>query len=326
MSATYLLSPADILWKTMEAYGLDPEPIFIKEDITREMIMKPGARISYKKSKNLWEKLSKLIKDPCFGLRAGQYWHPSHFNALGFAWLASVTLREALTRLVRYVQMISESTKIHLEENAAGLSVVNLDTMEVPAYMDFSMIILSEACRLNFGSGFKPVAIHFIHAEPSCAGDYVRFFEAPVTFSAKDNRFTISVSDADKRLPTGNKHLASLHDQYVLRYLDKMNNLNLAQQVKAAFLDLMPAGHMSVERVAGRLNMTARSLQRKLRDEGTTFSKLVDEARRELAEDYIHDPSFSLMEAAFILGFSDYSSFSRAYKRWTGMSPSKARK
>jgi AraC-like DNA-binding protein len=72
--------------------------------------------------------------------------------------------------------------------------------------------------------------------------------------------------------------------------------------------------------------MTARSLQRRLRDESTTFSKLVDEARRELAEDYIHDPNFSLMEIAFILGFSDFSSFSRAYKRWTGMSPSKVRK
>ncbi|MGB5882783.1 MAG: AraC family transcriptional regulator [Desulfobulbales bacterium] len=326
MSATYLLSPADILWKTLEAYGLDPEPIFLVEDITREMIMKPGTRISYKKSQNLWGKLSNLIKDPCFGLRAGQYWHPSHFNALGFAWLASVTLREALTRLVRYVHMISESTKIHLVENPAGLSVVYSDTMELPAYMDFSMIILSEACRLNFGNGFKPVAINFIHSEPSCAGDYVRFFNAPVTFNANDDRFIISSSDADKRLPTGNKNLASLHDQYILRYLDRMNDLNLAQQVKTAFLDLMPAGHISVKRVARRLNMTARSLQRRLRAEGTTFSKLVDEARRELAEDYIHDPSFSLMEVAFILGFSDFSSFSRAYKRWTGISPSKVRK
>ena len=326
MSATYLLSPADIVWQTLEAYGYDPEPIFLMEDITREMIMEPGTRISHNKSHNLWKKLSDIIKDPCFGLLAGKYWHPSHFNALGYAWLASVTLRDALTRLDRYFHMISEKTKIHLKENATELSVVLSNTMEVPAFMDFSMIILTEACRLNFGVDFKPVAINFIHSEPSCAGDYVRFFKAPVTFNAKDDRFTISLSDADKRLPTGNKQLASLHDQYIVRYLDKMNNFNFAQKVKVAFLDLMPAGHISVMRVARRLNMTVRSLQRRLRDENTTFSKLVDEARRELAEDYIHDPIFSLMEIAFILGFSDYSSFSRAYKRWTGMSPTKARK
>ena len=326
MPATHLLAPADILWKTVKSYGLDPEPIFLEEDISREMIMAPGTRISYKKAQHLWEKLSNRINDPCFGLRAAQYWHPSHFNALGFAWLASGTLREAFALLDRYVHMISESTKIHLEEDTTGLSVVLSDTMEQPAFMDFSIIILSEACRLNFGNDFRPVAINFIHPELSCADEYVRLFGAPVTFNAKDDRFTISSSDADKRLPTGNKHLASLHDQYILRYLGKMKNLNFAHQVKAAFLDLMPSGHISVERVSHRLNMTARSLQRRLGDEGTTFTYLVDEARRDLAEDYIHDPSFSLMEVAFILGFSGYSSFSRAYKRWTGMSPSKARK
>ena len=71
MSATYLLSPTDILWKTLEAYGLDPEPIFLVEDITREMIMKPGTRISYKKSQNLWGKLSNLIKGSLFWTSCG---------------------------------------------------------------------------------------------------------------------------------------------------------------------------------------------------------------------------------------------------------------
>lgn len=326
MSATYLLSPSSILWKTLEAYGFDPEPIFLEMDITYEMIFKPGTRISHKNTQNLWEKVSNLIEDPCFGLRAGQYWHPSHFNALGFAWLASTTLREAFTRLNRYFHMLSESSKIHLEENRKGLSVVYSDTMEIPAFMDFSMIILSEACKMNFGSSFRPVAINLIHSEPTCADEYVQLFKGPVTFNADDDRFTISSNDADKRLPIGNKHLASLHDQYILNYLDKMKSLNLVQQVKSAFLDLMPAGHISIARVASRLNMTARSLQRRLKDENTTFSKLVDEARRELAEDYIHDLNFSLMEVAFILGFSDFSSFSRAYRRWTGIPPSKARK
>jgi AraC-like DNA-binding protein len=72
--------------------------------------------------------------------------------------------------------------------------------------------------------------------------------------------------------------------------------------------------------------MSARSLQRRLREEGTTFRNLVDEVRRDLAQDYIGDPGISLMEVAFVLGFSVYSSFSRAYKRWTGMSPGEGRR
>ena len=72
--------------------------------------------------------------------------------------------------------------------------------------------------------------------------------------------------------------------------------------------------------------MSTRSLQRRLREEGRIFSELVDEVRRDLAEDYIRDPGISLMEVAFVLGFSVYSSFARAYKRWTGVSPGEGRR
>jgi len=326
MSATHLLSQKDILWKILEFYGHDPAPIFLRQGINREMMMKSGMRISYRKSHNLWEKASELIKTPCFGLRAVEYWHPSHFNALGYAWLASVTMREAFTRFDRYVHMITESTDTYLVENSEGLSVVLSTTMDVPAYMDLTMTILTTMCRLNLGRDFRPLAISFIHPELSCTHEYVSFFNAPVTFSADVDKLTISATDADRRLASGNKHLARLNDQYILRYLAGLNNQELHQRVKGVFVDLLPSGHISVKRVARRLNMSKRSLQRKLHEEGMTFSELVDEVRRELAEGYIRDPGINLMEVAFILGFSVYSSFSRAYKRWTGISPAEGRR
>ena len=326
MPATHLLSQKDILWKILETYGHDPAPIFLRQGIDREMLMRPGTRISYMKAHNLWEKASELITDPCFGLRAVEYWHPSHFNALGYAWLASVTLREALARFDRYVHMITESTDTYLVENPEGLSVVLSTAMEVPAYMDSTMTILTTMCRLNLGRNFKPVAVSFIHPEPSCSHEYVEFFNAPVNFNAKADKLTISLTDADRRLASGNKYLASLNDQYILRYLAGLNDQDLQQRVKGAFMDLLPSGPISLERVAARMNMSTRSLQRRLRDEGTTFRNLVDEVRRKLAEKYIREPGISLMEVAFVLGFSVYSSFSRAYKRWTGMSPGEGRR
>ena len=105
-----------------------------------------------------------------------------------------------------------------------------------------------------------------------------------------------------------------------------MNNQYFPQKVKTAFLDLLPSGEISFDRVARRLHMSGRTIQRRLREEGTSFKKLLDEARRELAEEYIRDPRFTLLEVAFILGYSDYSSFSHAYKRWTGTAPSKTKK
>lgn len=87
----------------------------------------------------------------------------------------------------------------------------------------------------------------------------------------------------------------------------------------------MPSGGVSNEKVAQKLNMSTRTLQRKLKASHTTFRTLLDEVRHEFAANYIQDSTFSLMEIAFVLGYSEYSSFSRAYKSWTGISPSEIR-
>ena len=116
MSVTHLLSPADILWKCSEKYGFDAGAIFQSEGLTREMILKPGKRISHAKVEKLWERATGLIKDPCFGLRAATFWHPSHFNALGFAWLTSSTLREAFYRASRYARIVGCDRETRVEE------------------------------------------------------------------------------------------------------------------------------------------------------------------------------------------------------------------
>jgi AraC-like DNA-binding protein len=115
-------------------------------------------------------------------------------------------------------------------------------------------------------------------------------------------------------------------DQYIIRYLAELDKNNIVQRVKGAIIDMLPSGGVCDEKVAQQLNMSTRSLQRKLQDVSTTFSKLLDEVRQEIAEHYIHDPTVSLTEIAFILGYSEYSSFWRAYKRWTQTSPSAIRK
>jgi len=325
MSATYLLSPEEILWKTLEAYGHDPKPIFFQEGIDHDMFLKPGMRVSYRKVDNLWAKAAELIEDQCFGLRAAEFWHPSHFNALGYAWLASSTLRQALNRLARYVHIISEETDTRLEDTTEGLTLTLSDSMHLPAHMDLTMAIIMFGCRLNYGAELNPVAVSFIHAEPSCAEKYLSYFNTPVNFSAKSDSLTLSAVDVDLRLPSGNPYLASINDQVIIRYLAELDREDVVHRVKAAIIDELPTGGVSDEKVAPMLNMSVRSLQRKLQQADTTFHTLVDEVRLELAEVYVHDPSISLNEIPFVLGFSEYSAFSRAFKRWTGNAPSEVR-
>jgi len=326
MAKTHLLSPADILWKILKDYGYDAESIFLEQGINREMILTPGVRINQAKADSLWSKLNELIDDPCFGLRGAKFWHPSHLHALGYAWLASGTLREALNRAARFAHIIGEDREHRLEDSPKGLTVTLSNSLKLPAHMDLSMSILMSACRLNFGADLNPVDVHFIHSKPACAEEYYSFFNAPIKFNADSDCITLPADAVDRRLPIGNPQLAKLSDQYIISYLAGLDKNNIVQLVKGAIIDMLPSGGVSGEKVAQRLNMSIRSLQRKLQSAHTTFGTLLDEVRQEIAENYIHDSTVSLTEIAFVLGYSEYSSFWRAYKRWTKNSPSEIRK
>jgi AraC-like DNA-binding protein len=326
MAVTHLLSPADILWNILKDYGYDAESIFLEEGIDREMVLRPGVRITQARVDSLWSKVNELIDDPCFGLRGAKFWHPSHLNALGYAWLASGTLREALNRAGRYMHIIGEDREHRLEDTAKGLTVTLSHSLKLPALMDLSMSILMFMCRLNYGADLNPVNVNFIHSKPACAKEYYSYFNAPVNFNADNDDLTLPADAVDRRLPIGNPQLAKIHDQYIIRYLAELDENNIVQRVKGAIIDMLPSGGVSYEKVAQKLNMSTRSLQRKLQLGHTTFRTLLEEVRQGMAENYVHDSTVSLMEISFVLGYSEYSSFSRAYKRWTKISPSEIRK
>jgi AraC-like DNA-binding protein len=326
MTATYLLSPQDILWKIIATYGHDPEAVFARVGLTHDMLLEQGARIHHKTVDRLWDEATRVINDPCFGLRASEFWHPSHFNALGYAWLASCTLRRALNRLDRYIHIISQATDVRLVENAEGLSLTLSDSLEQPARMDLAMAIVVTMCRLNFGPNLQPVAVRFIHPEPSCGERYFAIFKCPVYFSAEHDELVLKREDTEKRLPGGNPHLAEINDRVMIRYLAELNKDDIMHRTQAAVIDLLPSGNISDEKVAQTLSMSVRSLQRKLQQAGTSFRKVLDHTREDLAREYVRDDKLDLTEIAFMLGFSEHSAFSRAFKRWTGYSPSAFRK
>jgi len=318
-----------MLWKLVEANGHDPEVLFRDAGIDPGLLNKPGARVPYASVNRIWAKASEIIDDPCFGLKADKYWHPSYIHALGYAWLASHTLREALIRFVRYLRIVSEKGFLELEENPDGITLIysfELLGMRIPAQIDMGMAMAIHMCRLNYGEDLKPLSVNFTHAEPPCAKEYSAIFKAPVRFSANTDSLTLSLADVDKYLIGANPQLARLNDQVMIDYLGKLDKDNIVDRVTAVIIDLLPSGGIADEKVAEQLNMSVRSLQRRLKEEGTTFRTLLERVREDLAATYVQDPEIELVEVAFLLGFSDQSAFSRAFKRWTGFSPSEARK
>lgn len=329
-SHTTLASAAGLLWKVIESYDQDPEPYFRKARIDPKLINDPRARLSLTSVDNIYHALFESVNDPCMGLKLACLWHPSYLASLGYAWLASSTLHTALNRLSRYVRIINDAISVSLEEVGDTLVItVSSDDRELPNYYqdDSSSAILVNMCRANYGKELNPISVSFKHdATSACSGDYYSFFRCPVEFGASSNQVVLSLDVVNKRLTSANPQLAQINDQVMLNYLADLNKDDIVQQVKVAIIDHLPSGNVTDEKISDAVYTSKRSLQRKLNEQGTTFKTILTEVREDLALKYIHDRKLTLTEISFMLGFSEMSSFSRAFKRWTGESPKEFRK
>ena len=151
-----------------------------------------------------------------------------------------------------------------------------------------------------------------------CGARLESFFGCPVLFKAKDNAMVFRAHDLSAPLPTVNPELVRINRQLLADYLADRESSELAVRVRAQLTRLLPSGEAGQAAVARALSVSPRSLQRKLELEGVSFRRLLDETRRELAGQYFKDPTLSAAEVAYLLGFSETSSLSRAMRRWRG--------
>ena len=325
MTTTIFAPALDLTCKVLKSYGIDPEPLLREQNIDPASIVDTNVRVSKKAMNSAWEKAAVLIAEPGFGLRAANHLHPSHLGALGYAWLASTSLRTALTRVSRYVHFVADDIEVDLEEKGDLfiVTVAEAGTTDRSIWgSDSSLAILVALCRMNYGEKFTPVSVEFRHAAPEDTGGYFGFFRCPVLFGCNADRINLSRKVVDERLPSANPQLAQLSDQVMIQTLGRLSRERIVPRVKSIIIDLLPSGNVSDEQVAAELNMSTRALQRKLNRKDTTFKQILTEIRQELADKYIRNNQLSLTEISFMLGFSEVSSFSRAFKRWTGESPS----
>jgi AraC-like DNA-binding protein len=324
-----LASIGQIVWRLIERHDLAPEPLFRAAGIDPQIIHDPHAYIARPKSDALMRALAERIADPAFGLKAAHCWHPSNLGALGYAWLSSSTLRTAVKRLVRYWRIVIADVAVGLEETAQGVEFVHtppaLDNTPDAIRGDIVMAIICDMCRTNFGQAFSPRRVAFRHPAPADARPYETLFGCPVSFGADANRLLIGSAEADDALPTGNRDLAAAHDRILVDQLARLDKEDVVARFRASLLDRLTSGEVSEEDIASDLHMSRRSLQRRLAEADASYQSLVDDTRRDMALRYIQDPAKSATDITFLLGYSQQSVFTRAFRRWTGMSPSEYR-
>ncbi|MDO3381217.1 AraC family transcriptional regulator [Gilvimarinus algae] len=316
---TTLTSWAQLIWETLRDNGIDSRACFTQAGLDPALLSNPNARYPVSGMITLWQTGQSLYQHQDFGLAVGQRWHPTTFNALGYAWLASDTLQQALLRLERYARLISNGLEVKLTPKGA---VYELDILihgnAHPAASLAGIAALVSMCRLLLGPSFSPVSVSLADVDLSA--------EARAYLGChleRRGRCTVALDrqQAHVHLPGANAELALLNEKLALEHLGKLDNVSITDRARRVMVNQLPGGQVCEASVALALAMSPRSLQRHLQREQGSFKQLLGSVRRELAQLHLATCDKSLGEISYLLGYADQPSFNRAFKRWFGVSP-----
>ena len=312
--------------RVLAKYQLDSAEVFRAAGIDPEPYRDPDSRLQLSAVRKLWAQCERLTKNPCFAFEAGMAALPANFHALGYAWLASRNVREALERLVRYHRLVSTAIDVRLETREAELE---LRIESAPGWphesIDAATTAVVSMCRDITYEEFKPLWVEMSRPQPTCSKQLARFFACPVHYSAERTCIVFRRDQAEKFLPRQNPALARANDEVALRYIAQMDRHDVLSRAKLALIDMLSNGEPTRAALAHRLHMSERTLGRRLSDRGVSFRALLDSVRKELALGYIDEPRHAVTDVAYMLGFSDQSNFARSFRRWTGHTPSQYR-
>lgn len=325
-SLTQFAGAARILWRLLEANGIDPEPLYARAGIDEQTLRKQQARIGVRQMDLIWREAVTLLDTSCIALEAPRFWRPGDFNALDHAWLAASTLEGALRAMVRYLEVVDQSGRLTLERRGGGLALCGapprFGLKDYPALREGFLAVVLHMARLIAGTGLTPLEVSF-RAPPSARAEpYGRWFACPVRFSAPGDCILFDRRDLTRQLDA-HPEVGLAIDRVLSHELARLRaGEGIAGQVQAALADGLPAGKGRLADLAAGLAMSPSELQRRLNRAGTSFRAELDGVRQTLAEQYLRDPLLSLIEIAFLLGFSEQSAFTRACRRWFGAPPS----
>lgn len=311
-------------------YGVDAAPVLAAAGIDTGDLGAAGARCTYAQMQALWPQAAAAAGDPGFALRVGASVKPATLGVLGVAWVASRTLRDALARVCRYTFVLSTAPYdlVMTPEGDATALVLQAAGQPGPAArfsVDALFAAMTALARLVGRDGLRPAWVELQHDDAGMAGVYAEVFGTAVRFGSARNALAFGNADLDAILVGHAEDIAAANDALAEQFVRSAAAGPATLAVRRLVAALLPSGTATIEAVAARLGRGVSTLQRQLQLEGTSFRALVEQSRRELAEGYLADPRLSLADTAYLIGFGNSSSFSRAYRRWTGHSPRQAR-
>lgn len=310
---------------TAESMGVTAQQMLRGLPLDEAQLAEPTGRIGADLERRIWARAVDLTGDPGFGLKFALDIKPNTFRMLGLAVMHSASLRQALQLVLRYYRLVSEAGRFTIDTAADGsVTVAFEDELTpgglLPQQMEAVMGGIVAQARWLSGENLPPAAVTFSHAPLAPLATYEEFFGLTPMFGAARNSVSIAPRALDRRLPLADEQLCRLHCDLADRELANLPVIGSVTRFAVQWLGARPSGAVRVSDLAAAMGTSVRSLQRQLAAEDTSWTSVVDLARRESFATLMRD-GLTLDEAAVRLGYHDASSLSRAARRWFGTTP-----
>ncbi|MDH3692692.1 MAG: AraC family transcriptional regulator [Gammaproteobacteria bacterium] len=308
--------------------GGDIDRIFGRAGIDQKLIEDPTTDLRLLDYCNLFEQASRQTGDDNFGLWFGQQYHPGQLGILGYVSLNASTVGAALTNLIRYFPIHQQGTIMRLAEDDGYLKLeYKITDEDIPAKRqdaELSLGMFYNIFRHCYGRRWASTQVHFEHAKPCDWREHESAFDAPVLFNQPTNAIVFKRADLSGSMPHPDARLLAVLEGLLARVNvpvtardDFLGSVRYLIQVSFA------TGYPKMEIIARKLRLSPSMLQRRLNGHNVSYQELVEKIRCTLAKRYVANGQTPLTEVALILGYSELSAFSRAFRRWTGMSPTR---
>ena len=276
--------------------------------------------------RELLGKVESIQPQPAMGLKIGRLSRPHHFGVLGYLVMHCSTLGDALARFQQYQVLVHNFSKVEVQIKD-GKVIMSWDTEQEASNQLSDEVFLS--CFITFielitqDNRVTPIALHFMHPAQAEISEYEKVIGCPVSFDHE--RVTLEMSTDAINIPihTSDPHLLSLLASKADALKGQDDFLTNLQQVLS---DSLSQGIPTLDSTARQLKLSARTLHRRLEQRQVNFKQFLRQTRERLAKLYLNDPNLNLNEISFLLGYSEQSSFARAFKLWIGVSPTAFRK
>ena len=276
----------------------------------------------------LWRAVGEVSTDPSIGLLLGTETKTERFHPIGLAALSSENFGSAIDQMARYKQLTCPEEILQEkddEEWSIQFRWLLADEVEPPVLIECCFAWVLSTARVGTGTRISPVRVEFVQPRAHVK-TIERHFGCPVVCGTPRNAIIFRATDANRPFVTRNAELLGiLAPQFDEELKEENGDENFIERVRIAIQQRLTGRRPTIEDIADALHISSRTLQRRLQDDGSSFQRVLEEARHQLARHYLNNSVLELNEAAYLLGYEDGNSFVRAFRTWEGVPPARWR-